>query len=144
MGGEVGTLPLRDSDSRSRKSDHSSANDSLLLELLAMSMGSLIPLLRDGVDGVLRKGDIGMRRLVLEVPGRARPACSFCSEECQRPICRLLNLLPTITPAQQRRDQLQRLELLWVRPVDGQEMKEVVRHDLPVYIVFWPSLFQDT
>ena len=109
-----------------------------------MSMGSLIPLLRDGVDGVLRKGDIGMRRLVLEVPGRARPACSFCSGECQRPIRRLLNLLPTITPAQQRRDQLQRLELLWIRPVDGQEMKEVVGHNLPVYVVFWPSLFQDT
>jgi hypothetical protein len=78
-GGEVGTLPLRESDSRSRKSDHSSAKDSLLLELLAMSMGSLMPLLSEGVDGVRLKGDMGILRLLFEVPGRARPACSFCS-----------------------------------------------------------------
>jgi hypothetical protein len=44
-----------------------------------MSMGSLMPLLSDGVDGVRRKGDMGMRRLLFEAPGRARPACSRCS-----------------------------------------------------------------
>lgn len=79
----MASLPLRELDSRSRKSDQSSASDSLLLELLAMSIGSLIPLLSDGVDGVRRNGDIGMRRLLFEVPGRARPACSFCSAELQ-------------------------------------------------------------
>ena len=110
----MGSLPLRESDSRSKKSDHSSANDSLLLELLAMSIGSLIPLLRDGVDGVRRKGDIGMRRLLLEVPGRARPACSFCSGGCQRPVCTFPGVLLTITPAQQRGNELKRFKLLWV------------------------------
>jgi hypothetical protein len=80
-GGDVVPLPRREPSlaSRSRKSDHNSANDSLLLELLAMSMGSLKPLLSDGVDGVRRKGDMGRRRLLLEAPGRARPACSRCS-----------------------------------------------------------------
>lgn len=84
-GGDVGSLPLRESDSRSKKSDHSSAKDSLLLELLAMSMGSFMPLLREGVDGVRRKGDIGILRLLFEVPGRAKPACSFCSAQYQLP-----------------------------------------------------------
>lgn len=81
-GGDVATLPLRESDSRSKKSDHSSARDSLLLELLAMSMGSLMPLLSEGVDGVRRNGDMGILKLLFEVPGRARPACSFCSVTC--------------------------------------------------------------
>lgn len=86
-GGEVVPLPRREPSlaSRSRKSDHSSANDSLLLELLAMSIGSLMPLLRDGVDGVRRKGDMERRRLLLEAPGRARPACSRCSRDTSVP-----------------------------------------------------------
>lgn len=73
------TLPS--AASRSKKSCHSSANDSLLLELLAMSMGSAAAALKLGVDGVRLNGDKGRRRLPLEVavPGRARPACSFCS-----------------------------------------------------------------
>jgi len=59
-GGEVAPLPLREPSlaSRSRKSDQSSANDSLLLELLAMSIGSLMPLFSEGVEGVRRKGDM--------------------------------------------------------------------------------------
>lgn len=82
-GGDVAILPLprRDSSpaSRSRKSDQSSASDSLLLELLAISIGSFMLLLREGVEGVRRKGDIGMRKLLFDAPGRARPACSRCS-----------------------------------------------------------------
>ena len=66
--------------SRSRKSCHSSASDSLLLELLAINMGSDIEF-NDGVLGVRRKGDMGMRREEPDdVPGRARPACSRCSD----------------------------------------------------------------
>jgi hypothetical protein len=59
-GGEVVPLPLGEPSfaSRSRKSDQSSANDSLLLELLAMSIGSLMPLFSEGVEGVRRKGDM--------------------------------------------------------------------------------------
>lgn len=48
-----------------------------------MSMGSAAAALSDAVDGVRLKGeDRGMRRPVEldDVPGRARPACSFCSE----------------------------------------------------------------
>lgn len=63
--------------SRSKKSCHNSASDSLLLELLAISIGSDMEL-SDGVLGVRRKGDTGTPNLD-EVPGRARPACSFCS-----------------------------------------------------------------
>lgn len=63
--------------SLSRKSCHNSANDSLLLELLAISIGSDIEL-SDGVLGVRRNGDAGIPSLE-DVPGRARPACSFCS-----------------------------------------------------------------
>lgn len=86
LGGGDAPLPLRDTSlpsaaSRSRKSCQSSANDSLLLELLAINIGSLM-LLREGVEGVRLKGDIGSRRPeeVDAVPGRARPACSRCSE----------------------------------------------------------------
>lgn len=63
--------------SLSRKSCHNSANDSLLLELLAISIGSDMEL-SDGVLGVRRNGDAGIPSLE-DVPGRARPACSFCS-----------------------------------------------------------------
>ena len=85
-GGEVGIvawLPLRDRSpspaSRSKKSDQSSARDSLLLELLAMSIGSVSELFNDGVDGTRLNGDKGILKLLFEAPGRARPACSFCS-----------------------------------------------------------------
>jgi len=66
--------------SLSKKSCHNSAKLSLLLELLAISIGSDAAL-SDGVDGVRPKGDKGMRRLVVldAVPGRASPACSRCS-----------------------------------------------------------------
>jgi hypothetical protein len=68
--------------SLSKKSCHSSANDSLLLELLAISIGSAAAALNEGVDGVRLNGDNGMRRPVEldAAPGRARPACSFCSK----------------------------------------------------------------
>lgn len=84
LGGGLVVLPRRDASfpsaaSRSKKSCHSSASDSLLLELLAMSIGSEMEL-SEGVDGVRRKGELGRRRLELDVaPGRARPACSRCS-----------------------------------------------------------------
>jgi hypothetical protein len=57
--------------SRSRKSDHSSARDSLLVRVSSCES--------DGVLGVRRNGDMGTRRALLDAPGRARPACSFCS-----------------------------------------------------------------
>jgi hypothetical protein len=88
LGGGLTVLPLLDASpfpsaaSRSKKSCHNSARDSLLLELLAMSMGSAAAALSDAVDGVRLNGDdSGMRRPVEldDVPGRARPACSFCS-----------------------------------------------------------------
>ena len=34
---------------------------------------------RDGVLGVRCQGEMGVRRLGLEAPGRERPACSRCS-----------------------------------------------------------------
>jgi len=92
-----------------------------------MSIGSAAAALSDAVDGVRLKGEErGMRRPVEldEVPGRARPACSFCSGwgvskrkgvrvrgEGRREGGR------TICPAQQRRDELQRLEFLRITPV---------------------------
>jgi hypothetical protein len=84
FGGGLVALPLLElsfpsAASLSKKSCHSSASDSLLLELLAINMGSLT-LLSEGVDGVRRKGDMGMRRPEADAPpGRARPACSRCS-----------------------------------------------------------------
>jgi hypothetical protein len=88
LGGGETALPLRDTSlpsaaSRSRKSCQSSANDSLLLELLAINIGSDMEF-REGVLGVRRKGDIGTRKEEPEdVPGRARPACSRCSDYSQ-------------------------------------------------------------
>jgi hypothetical protein len=88
VGGEPTVLSLLEPDpafpsvaSPSKKSCQSSASDSLLLLLLAMSIGSVAAEFKEGVEGVRRKGDRGMRRPVeeCEVPGRARPACSFCS-----------------------------------------------------------------
>lgn len=74
-------LPRRDgfilptSASCSRKLDHSSANDSLLEAPLSMNSVA-----RFGVLGV-RRGVPGTRSFPgrLDVPGRARPACSRCS-----------------------------------------------------------------
>lgn len=85
LGGGLTVLPLLlasfpalpSAASLSKKSCHSSAKLSLLLELLAINMGSLIEP-RLGVLGVLRKGLMGTPSREL-VPGRARPACSFCS-----------------------------------------------------------------
>ena len=58
----------------SRKSDHSSAKDSLRLPLSGKkSVASA------GVLGVRCHGDIGTRRFGFEAPGLARPACSRCS-----------------------------------------------------------------
>jgi len=96
-------LPLPSAASRSRKSCHSSASDSLLLELLAMSMGSAAAECSCGVDGVRRKGVNGMRSPdeLDEVPGRARPACSFCSVYAVSAACRVINggLLPSVHPS---------------------------------------------
>jgi len=67
--------------SLSRKSLHSSANESLLVGVEALLSNCV---LRDCVEGVRRKGEEGRRSvddIELEegAPGRARPACSFCS-----------------------------------------------------------------
>lgn len=74
----LGTLDGLDSccASCSRKFDHSSARDSLRLEFSGKNSECMV-----GVLGVLWKGDIGARRRLFEPPGRARPACSRCSEK---------------------------------------------------------------
>ena len=89
-GGGLAALPrplasLPSAASRSKKSCHSSARDSLLLELLAINIGSVAEL-SEGVEGVRRKGESGMRRpFELEaVPGRASPACSRCSDDARQ------------------------------------------------------------
>ena len=64
----------------SRKFDHSSARDSLLLPLFVALRWSMF---REGVEGVRRKGESGIRRELFEAPGRARPACSRCSTDYQ-------------------------------------------------------------
>jgi hypothetical protein len=88
LGGGLTVLSLRDPAfpsvaSLSRKSCHSSASDSLLLDELAINIGSVAAELSEGVEGVRLKGDNGIRRPVelCDVPGRARPACSFCSAQ---------------------------------------------------------------
>lgn len=63
------------SASLARKSDHSSASDSLLAPPGVSGKSAE----RDGVLGVRLKGDMGMRRDAFEAPGRAKPACSRCS-----------------------------------------------------------------
>lgn len=55
----------------SRKSDHSSASDSFLLVFSGKKSVD-----NEGVLGVRCQGESGTRRLGLEAPGRARPACS--------------------------------------------------------------------
>lgn len=61
--------------SRSRKSDQSSASDSLLPPAWLSKVESD----REGVLGVRLKGESGTLNIEFEAPGRARPACSLCS-----------------------------------------------------------------
>jgi hypothetical protein len=59
---------------RSSNPVHRSASDSLVAGgSLKNSVDS------EGVLGVRWNGDAGKRKLLLDVPGLARPACSFCS-----------------------------------------------------------------
>jgi hypothetical protein len=48
----------------------------------------------------------------------------------------------TIRPPQQRTNQLQRLKLLRITPINSQEMQEVIRDNLAVDVIFWPSFLQ--
>lgn len=61
---------------RSKKPAQRSAKDSFPDEGAFSEKNSV---LRDGVLGVRWKGETGRRRVLFEAPGRARPACSFCS-----------------------------------------------------------------
>ena len=61
----------------SRNPAQRSASDSLLADVGVGSEKNSV--LSDGVLGVLWNGDVGSRRVLLEVPGRANPACSRCS-----------------------------------------------------------------
>jgi len=67
--------PADSSASRSRKSDHSSARDSLLDPVGLLTKSDVRP----GVLGVRRNGDSGTRSCAFDAPGLARPACSRCS-----------------------------------------------------------------
>lgn len=73
----LGAPPLAPSCAlRSRKWAQRSDKDSLSF----VEVGSeKISALSEGELGVRWKGDAGRRRLLPEVPGRARPACSRCS-----------------------------------------------------------------
>lgn len=149
MGGGLVALPRREPSfpsaaSRSRKSCHSSASDSLLLELLAINIGSLA-LLSEGVEGVRRNGEEGMRSPKVDAaPGRARPACSRCSRVrvSDYGVMRLVSR-HTLCPAQQRGNELQCLELLWITPIQTKEVEEIVCDDLLVDVVFWSALLQN-
>lgn len=61
---------------RSRKPAHRSARDSLP-DVDEVSEKNSV--LKEGVLGVRWNGDAGRRSELWEAPGRARPACSFCS-----------------------------------------------------------------
>ncbi len=77
----------------SRKPAQRSASDSLADVGVSSEKYSA---LRDGVLGVRWNGDDGRRRLLVEVPGLASPACSRCSSvQFSRPamICRIWNFL---------------------------------------------------
>ena len=80
--------------SLSKKSLHNSARLSLLVVLSNC-------VLRDGVLGVLRKGEAGTLNAILDAPGRANPACSFCSSKAisLMSICREGEEKGTIIPA---------------------------------------------
>jgi hypothetical protein len=75
----------------SRKPVHRSASDSLVVEeSVKNSVES------EGVLGVRWNGDTGKRKLLVDAPGLARPACSFCSSVQLRSdaiICRIWNRL---------------------------------------------------
>ena len=59
----------------SRKSDHNSANDSFRLPLSGKNSA-----VNAGVLGVRCQGEMGVLKLGLDAPGRAKPACSLCSK----------------------------------------------------------------
>lgn len=61
---------------RSRNPAQRSARDSLPDVGGASEKKSV---LKDGVLGVRWKGEAGRRKVLCDAPGRARPACSFCS-----------------------------------------------------------------
>jgi hypothetical protein len=78
---------------RSRNPVHRSANDSLSDAVVDSEKNSVFSA---GELGVRWKGDVGRRRLLLAVPGRASPACSLCSSvQFRRPamICNIWNFL---------------------------------------------------
>lgn len=54
-------------------------------------------------------------------------------------VIRLL-LRHTLRPTQQRRDELQRLKLLGITPIQTEEVEEIVCDDLLVDVVFWSAL----
>lgn len=60
----------------SRKPAHKSASDSFPDVGVFSEKNSV---LKDGVLGVLWKGDDGSRSVLFDAPGLASPACSFCS-----------------------------------------------------------------
>lgn len=62
---------------RSRKLAHRSDRDSLLADVGVGSEKNSV--FKEGVLGVLWNGECGRRRVLLEAPGLARPACSRCS-----------------------------------------------------------------
>lgn len=69
---------------RSRNPAHRSARDSRLAEVGVGSEKNSA--LSDGVLGVRWNGELGRRNELLDVPGRASPACSLCSSvQLRRP-----------------------------------------------------------
>lgn len=62
---------------RSRKLAHRSDRDSLLADVGVGSEKKSV--FKEGVLGVLWNGECGRRRVLLEAPGLANPACSRCS-----------------------------------------------------------------
>lgn len=62
---------------RSRNPAQRSARDSLPDDVDGASEKNSV--LSEGVLGVRWKGEAGRRSVLCEAPGRARPACSFCS-----------------------------------------------------------------
>jgi len=125
-------LPLRNlasplsCASRSKNSDHNSASDSLLD---TPPVGLVRPKseFNAGVLGVRRNGEIGTLNVPLDVPGRARPACSRCSNvEIQSDIYiymyMYINGKLTFCPSKKRCYKLENLELLGITPIERKEM----------------------
>ncbi len=119
----------------SKKFDHNSASDSLLALWLLLLSGKR-SVVSAGVLGVRWKGDMGVRRLGFEAPGLARPACSRCADVVSYTCWHIDIEERTVSPAQKCRDELQYLEFLGVRSIEGEEMEEVVCDDLPRCISF--------